>query len=116
MDEGVRIAWVSLDEQDEPGVLDTYIAYACECAAAGAGAGPDGPGVADSGTAPRGIGSWTALAAHAIADLDAAFVLVFDEVETAREPAISGAARVPAPARPAEPAPRGRGPPAAPPA
>ena len=86
MDEGVRIAWVSLDEQDEPGVLDTYIAYACECAAAGARAGPDRPGVADLGTAAGGTGSRTALAAHAIADLDAAFVLVFDEVERLANP------------------------------
>ena len=27
--DGVATAWVSLDEQDEPAVLDTYIAFAC---------------------------------------------------------------------------------------
>ena len=31
----VGAAWVPVDEQDEPAVLDTYIAYAFQCAAAG---------------------------------------------------------------------------------
>ena len=30
--DGVATAWVSLDEQDEPALLDTYIAVACQCA------------------------------------------------------------------------------------
>ena len=83
-DEGVRTAWISVDEQDEPGVLDTYIAYACEGAATGAEAESDRAGVPGWGTAPGG--SRTALAVHAIADLDGPFVLVFDEVERLRNP------------------------------
>ena len=83
-DEGVRTAWISVDEQDEPGVLDTYIAYACQCATTGAGAQTDRAGVPGWGTAPGG--SRTALAVHAIADLDGPFVLVFDEVERLGNP------------------------------
>ena len=30
--DGVAVAWVSLDEHDEPAVLDTYIAVACHSA------------------------------------------------------------------------------------
>ena len=83
-DEQIRIAWVSVDEQDEPGVLDTYIAYACECAATGADAQSDRARVPSWGKAPGG--SRTALAVHAIADLDAPFVLVFDEIERLGNP------------------------------
>ena len=83
-DKGVRTAWISVDEQDEPGVLDTYIAYACECAATGADAEPDRAGVPGWGKAPGG--NRTALAVHAIADLDGPFVLVFDEVERLGNP------------------------------
>ena len=85
-DDGVRIAWVSLDEQDEPDVLDIYIAYACQRAAAGAVAGPDGDRFADAGKTPGGNGSRTALAMRAIADLDGPFVLAFDEVERLGNP------------------------------
>ena len=83
-DQGVRTAWISVDEQDELGVLDTYIAYACQCAATGADAESDRAGVPGWGKAPGG--SRTALAVHAIADLDGPFVLVFDEVERLGNP------------------------------
>ncbi len=33
--EGVAVAWVSLDERDEPAVLDTYITVACQSAGFG---------------------------------------------------------------------------------
>lgn len=48
--DGVATAWISLDEQDEPAVLDTYIAFACRDAGLnlldlssleGSGAGPE---------------------------------------------------------------------------
>ena len=84
-DEQVRVAWVSVDEQDEPGVLDTYIAYACQCAATGAAAESERAGVPSWGRAPGGS-SRTALAVHAIADLAEPFVLVFDEVERLQNP------------------------------
>ena len=48
-DDGVPVAWVSVDEQDEPDVLDTYIAHACQSAAEG--------GIAGVGE-PRDIGFW----------------------------------------------------------
>ena len=83
-DEQIRTAWISVDEQDEPDVLDTYIAYACHCAATGADAQTDRAGVPGWGKAPGG--SRTALAVHAIAELDAPFVLVFDEVERLGSP------------------------------
>ena len=85
-DDGVRTAWVSLDEQDEPGVLDSYIAYACQRAAEDAVAGAEDDRFAHSGTTPGGNGSRTALAVRAIADLDGPFVLVFDEVERLGSP------------------------------
>lgn len=83
-DDGIRTAWVTLDELDDPGVLDTYIAYACQ--RAGEGAVAEGDRTADSGAAPVGNGSRTAVAVRAIAELDGPFVLVFDEVERLRNP------------------------------
>jgi len=82
--DGVPVAWIAVDAQDEPDVLDTYIAWACQSAAAGAAARPDtvaapGPGDPDSG-------SRTARAAREIAQLDGPFVLVFDELERLSNP------------------------------
>ena len=54
-DDGVPVAWVSADEQDEPAVLDTYIAYACQGAAAGAVAGPEKLAIPGSGN-PKSAG------------------------------------------------------------
>ncbi|MCY3963447.1 MAG: LuxR C-terminal-related transcriptional regulator [Acidobacteria bacterium] len=72
---GVTIAWVSLDESDEPGVLDVYIAFACARAglnlldAAPASEVADGP-TGRIGTVLREIES-----------LGRPFVLAFDELE-----------------------------------
>ena len=47
-EDGIPVAWVSVDEQDEPAVLDTYIACACR-SAAGALADVDALGVSVMG-------------------------------------------------------------------
>ena len=78
--DGVPAAWVSVDEQDEPDVLDTYIAYACQSAVAGVAAGSEPP-TPDTGAPRAGSGSRTALAAREISDLSGPFVLVFDELD-----------------------------------
>ena len=71
--QGVRVAWVSVDREDGPGVLDTYIAYAC--GRAGVAAGTEEAPAAEPG------GSRTALAARGIGELGGPFVLALDEVE-----------------------------------
>ena len=80
-EDGVPTAWVSVDEQDEPAVLDTYIAYAFQCAAAGIVAG-----LADLATSAPGRtgGRAEALSKIALSEIaarDVPFVLVFDELE-----------------------------------
>ena len=85
-DDGIRVAWVSMDEQDDPAILDTYISYACHRAAAGAAAEENGPRFADSGRAGAENGSRTMRAMNAIAETDGSFVLVFDEVERLENP------------------------------
>ena len=85
-EDGVPVAWVSVDEQDEPAVLDTYIAYACQSAAAGAVAGSENLAIAGLGQAADGTGSRTGLAVREIEDLEGAFVLVFDELERLENP------------------------------
>ena len=80
-DDGVPTAWVSVGEQDEPGVLDAYIAYACRSAAADAVAGAEKAARPDPGAARAGNESRTALAVREIADLGGPFVLVFDELD-----------------------------------
>ena len=85
-EDGVRVAWVSVDEQDEPAVLDTYIAYACQSAVASAVEGPERPAEPGADNAPGGSGSRTALAMHEVASLEVPFVLVFDEVERLGNP------------------------------
>ena len=78
---GVAVAWVSLDERDEPAVLDTYIAVACQSAGVdlrdvsnleGAGGGPE-----------RRIG----VVAHEIQVSGKPFVIAFDELERLENPA-----------------------------
>ena len=83
---GIRVAWVSVDEQDEPAVLDTYIAYACQSAVAGAVEGPEQQEVPGADNAPGGSGSRTALAMCEVASIEVPFVLVFDEVERLGNP------------------------------
>ncbi len=85
-EQGVATAWVSVDEQDEPAVLDTYIAYACQSATAGSISGLEGLANSDLGqlrdeTEPR-----TLIAMRKIADLDGPFVLAFDELERLANP------------------------------
>ena len=78
--EGVAVAWVSLDERDEPAVLDTYIAVACQDAGLdlldvsdieGTGGGPE-----------RRIG----VVAREIQASGQAFVIAFDELERLENP------------------------------
>ncbi len=83
-EDGVPVAWITVDADDEPAVLDTYIAWACQSAAAGAATRPEtiampAPGDPETGTR-------TAHAARAIAVLDGPFVLVFDEIERLADP------------------------------
>ena len=80
-EDGVRTAWVSVDEQDEPGVLDTYIAYACQTAMAGAAAALEGLATSDLGQLTGGTERRFWIALREVADLREPFVLVFDEVE-----------------------------------
>ena len=85
-EDGILTAWVSVDEQDEPDVLDTYIAYACQSAAAGATAGSEKLAIPGLGKARGGSESRTGLAVREIADLEGPFVLVFDELERLGNP------------------------------
>ena len=75
-------AWVSLDEQDEPALLDTYIAVACQCA------GLDLLDVSD----PEGIsvGPESRVGVVLLREIQASgkpFVIAFDELERVRNPA-----------------------------
>ena len=73
--DGVATAWVSLDENDEPGVLDVYIALAC----ADAGLNLlDVPPAEDTAGGPAGR-SGTVL--RGIESLGRPFVIAFDELE-----------------------------------
>ena len=78
-DDGVPVAWITVDGQDEPDVLDTCIAHACRNAVADAlptsGSNPK-PSPADPTDGRR-----TALALREIAGLDGPFVIAFDELE-----------------------------------
>ncbi len=80
-EQGVPAAWVSLDEQDEPEVLDTYIALACHDAGVNLldDAGDDEPG--------GGPGSRVGLVVRKIQALARPFVIAFDEMERLRNPA-----------------------------
>ena len=80
-DDGVPVAWVSVDEQDEPAVLDTYIAYACQSAAEDGIAGVENLAISILGEGGGGTESRTGLALREIAKRDGPFVLVFDELE-----------------------------------
>ena len=80
-EDGVPTAWVLLDEQDEPAVLDIYIALACQCA------GLDLLDVADPEGAGGGSESRTGLVVREIQRLGKPFVIAFDEVERLQNPA-----------------------------
>ena len=79
--DGVPTAWVSLDEQDEPGVLDSCIAFACQSAGLDIADGPE-PDEAGGGPETR-----AGFVLQAIAALGRPFVLVFDELERLGNPA-----------------------------
>ena len=78
---GVPTAWVTLDEQDEPGVLDSGIAFACESAGLDIADGPE------PDEAGRGPESRAGFVLQAIAALGTPFVLAFDELERLANPA-----------------------------
>ncbi|MCY4453030.1 MAG: LuxR C-terminal-related transcriptional regulator [Immundisolibacterales bacterium] len=90
--EGIPVAWISVDEHDDPAVLDAYIEYACRSAAVGAAEGLERSEVPDGGKAPSGSESRTAILMREVADLEVPFVLVFDELERLENP--ESAARV----------------------
>ena len=79
--DGVPTAWVSLDEEDEPGVLDSYIAFACQRAGLDIA---DGPEPDEGGGGPE---SRAGFVLRAIAALGRPFVLAFDELERLGNPA-----------------------------
>ena len=80
-EDGIPVAWVSVDEQDEPAVLDTYVACACRSAARGGPADVEDLGASVLGQAGEETGARTALALREIEAHDGPFVLVFDELE-----------------------------------
>ena len=79
--DGVATAWVSLDEQDEPAVLDTYIAVACQSA------GLDLLDVSDPEGTSVGPESRVGVVLREIQALGKPFVIAFDELERLRNPA-----------------------------
>ena len=80
-EEGVATAWISLDEQDEPAQLETYIAVACQLA---------GISLRDLSYA-EGASLGPALRLGAlvgeIQSFSAPFVIAFDELERVKNPA-----------------------------
>ena len=79
--DGVATAWVSLGEQDEPGALDSCIAFACQSAGLEIA---DGPELDEAGRGPE---SRVGFVLRAIAALGRPFVLAFDELERLGNPA-----------------------------
>ncbi len=79
--DGVATAWVSLDENDEPGVLDVYIAFAC--ASAGLNLLDVSPAEGTAGEPEGRIG----VVVQAIESFGRPFVIAFDELERLRQPA-----------------------------
>ena len=80
-EQAVAAAWVSLDEYDEPAVLDTYIAFACQAA----GLDPiDGSDPEGTGAGPE---SRIGAVLRAIQSYRTPFVLAFDELEALENPA-----------------------------
>ena len=78
---GVVTAWISLDEHDEPAVLDTYIAFACQAAGLNL-TDASVPASTDGGAESR-IG----VVVGEIQALGEPFVLAFDELERLENPA-----------------------------
>ena len=84
--DGIPVAWVSIDEQDEPEVLDTYIAFACQSAVAGTSDREGRPATPEDAEALGGAEHRTAFAMREVASLELPFVLVFDELERLPDP------------------------------
>ncbi len=84
--EGIPVAWVSVDEQDSPGVLDTYIAYSCRSATSGIAAVSENPPELHAEKPRAGNESRTGFAMREIAELGGPFVLAFDELERLTDP------------------------------
>ncbi len=78
--DGVATAWVSLDEQDEPAVLDTYIAFACHDAGLNL---LDGSNLEGTSAGPA---SRVEVVVRQIQRLDRRFVIAFDELERLTNP------------------------------
>ena len=76
--QGVATAWLSLDEYDEPGVLDIYIAFAC--ASAGLNL-LNGSFVSETAAGPE---SRVGAVVREIDSLGKPFVITFDELERLR--------------------------------
>ena len=79
--EGVTAAWVSLDEHDEPAVLDTYIAFACQAA------GLNLMDVSNSVGTGDGPESRIGVVVREIQRSGKPFVFAFDELERLENPA-----------------------------
>ena len=79
--EGVAAAWVSLDERDEPAVLDTYIAMACQSA------GSDLQNIPDLEGTAAGPEKRIGVVAREIQASGKPFVIAFDELERLENPA-----------------------------
>ena len=79
--DGVATAWVSLDEQDEPAVLDTYIAFACHSTGLNLLVVSDPEGVS------VGPESRVGVVLREIQAFDKPFVIAFDELERLSNPA-----------------------------
>ena len=76
--DGIPTAWVSLDGRDEscePAILDTYIAFACQCA------GLDVPDTQGSDEAGGGPASRAEFVAWTIEALGRPFVIALDELD-----------------------------------
>ena len=78
---GVATAWLSLDEQDAPPVLDAYIAFAC------AEAGLNLLDVPNPETAPVGPEGRIGLVLREIQSFGGPFVIALDELERLEDPA-----------------------------
>ena len=76
--EGIAVAWVSVDEGDEPAALQAYIAFAC--AEAGLNLGE----VSSANAAPCGAQNRIESLVRRIQSFDRPVVIVFDELERLR--------------------------------
>ena len=79
--DGVPVAWVSLDEGDEPSMLDACIAFACRATGLDIHEQPTSDSV---GGVPW---SCTASVLHAVQALEGPFVLALDESDRLQDPA-----------------------------